>query len=144
MELNPFEHIEGRKLTGTRWDYGYKQLVESITGDVYWGLDAGFTDWQGDYFFLGYDESKAFYFVAGGYGSCSGCDALEGCDTIEELEELRDDLKRDIRKFDSLEEFEEWFNTDGQMQYYNREDLADFIQEADKKFGIKLKWREDS
>ena len=36
-----------------------------------------------------------------GYGSCSGCDALEACNTYERLDELRQSLHNKIKWYDT-------------------------------------------
>ena len=122
MELNPFELIECGELEDKRnvwgFEHSYKDILKSITNKVNWTVEGGFEDYQGDFFYLGEDQEGFVYYVTGGYGSCSGCDALEACDTYEDLLELRDDMKRSIRKFDRLNEFEEWFNTLGQTEWY--------------------------
>lgn len=50
----------------------------------------------------------------------------------KELLELRDAIKRNIRKFDSLDEFENWYNT---------VDILDFIEQATTHFPCSLSWR---
>jgi len=89
MNLNPFELEECLKLkdvnTDDSWGYGYEysyeELIESITARVKWTIKAGFKDYQGEYFYFGEDGEGKVYFLNSGYGSCSGCDALQACDT---------------------------------------------------------------
>jgi len=148
LELNPFELLESNPLPDVKdewgdYSYSYEDLLKSITDKVEWLVEGGYQDYQGDFYYFGKDQQGAFYFVVGGYGSCSGCDALQACDTYEDLIELRSELKRSIRKFDSLEEFEGWFNNDAQTEWYNDEDIEDFIEKANSRFPFVLKWRQD-
>lgn len=140
MELNPFEFLESPPLSKED-AYSYRHLLKSITDQVTWIIEAGFQDYDGNYFFLGQDANSAFYFVVGGYGSCSFCDALQACEALEDFLELRDNIKRSIRKFDSAQEFEQWFNDRAQTEWYPTEDALDFIKQANSQFPFTLKWR---
>ena len=61
-------------------------------------------DYQGDSFVLytrnvdGYDQYGILIF---GWGSCSGCDALQACDSYNEIDSLRNSLESSIQ-WDSL------------------------------------------
>lgn len=48
-----------------------------------------------------------------GWGSCSGCDALQGCSSLREIDELIEGLRNEIKWFDS------W---DGLLKYVNEKD----------------------
>ena len=63
--------------------------------------------YQGDTFVL-YDNDGRIGILFFGWGSCTGCDALQGCRNIDEVQELCDDLQRDIRWFDSKAEALKW------------------------------------
>ena len=58
-----------------------------------------------------YDNDGKIGHLVFGWGSCSGCDALQACDSIEELQELCSELENSIRWFDSKEEALEWIMT---------------------------------
>jgi hypothetical protein len=47
--------------------------------------------WQGDYVYLLKNNEK-FGFIVIGYGSCSGCDALQGCENDEEFNQLKKEI----------------------------------------------------
>lgn len=148
MELNPFELEVCNELPREEPDHGYfsysyKQIVESITDKVAWFIESGFKDYQGEFFYLGKDIRGNIYYLAGGYGSCSVCDALQACETYEEVLELRDDLKRKIRKFYSLKEFELWFNTEASGEWYSEDDIKNFIDDVKEKLSIELIWRQE-
>ena len=53
-------------------------------------------DWQGDYVYL-LKNNDWYSLVVVGYGSCSGCDALEGCENDEEFESLKQSILNNIR-----------------------------------------------
>ncbi|AEO93500.1 gp241 [Bacillus phage G] len=145
MELNPFELIECNELPNKEdvYDFNYIDLVRSVTDKVDWIIEAGFRDYQGDFFFLGKDKDNNIYYIVSGYGSCSGCDALQACDNFEDVKTLRDDLKRSIRKFNSLNEFESLFNKEAQTEWYSTDDVKEFVKEVNSNLSINLSWREE-
>jgi hypothetical protein len=70
----------------------YRPLLRSI-GDVLVQVDDD--DYQGDARVL-IKDGERYGVLIFGWGSCSGCDALQACETIGEIEELRDELCRQI------------------------------------------------
>lgn len=54
-----------------------------------------FGSYQGDYIYL-LKKDNEYALVVIGYGSCSGCDALEACGNDEEFEELKQDIIKSI------------------------------------------------
>lgn len=82
------------KCESVRWhmddSLSYRQIVESMEmGEV--RVWADFGSYQGDTFVLIRRNrvGTEWAYLSIGWGSCSGCDALESCDDLEELEELR-------------------------------------------------------
>lgn len=79
--------------------YGYDVLEASF------GLSelarADDDDWQGDSVVLLRSADGRLGILEYGWGSCSGCDALQACDTVEEVNDLRDSLFESIKWFDS-------------------------------------------
>lgn len=77
----------------------YQSLVESTGCTVVVAESDG--DYEGSSLLLLHrgDEYGVLLF---GWGSCSGCDALEGCETDADFLELRDQLTNDVRWFGSL------------------------------------------
>ena len=64
---------------------GYREMLEKEEVEILaWET---FGDYQGDYAVI-VKKDGMLGFVVIGYGSCSGCDALEGCDTQEEYDSL--------------------------------------------------------
>jgi hypothetical protein len=66
-------------------------------------------DYQGDTFALLLGDDKRLGFLVFGWGSCSGCDALQACNTNAEVAELRNELMDSIRWFESVYEAAQFF-----------------------------------
>jgi hypothetical protein len=64
-------------------------------------------DYQGDTRVL-YDNDGKIGFLIFGWGSCSGCDALQACVHFFEVQQLCDELQNDIKWFDSKEDALKW------------------------------------
>lgn len=71
----------------------YDELIDSF--EVLTLIEEHDDDYQGDSFYL-FTDGRQFGILVFGWGSCSGCDALEGCDSEEEVIELRGDLWNSI------------------------------------------------
>lgn len=65
-------------------------------------------DYQGDSRIL-YEKDGKYGYLQFGWGSCSGCDALQACSTTSEAQELMDELYQSINWFDSPGSCLEWF-----------------------------------
>lgn len=64
--------------------FGYENLLQ-VDDD----------DYQGDSRVL-YRNGEQYGFLTFGWGSCSGCDALQACDTLEQADQLRKELHDQI------------------------------------------------
>lgn len=151
MKLNPFENQKNefelcdvlmldkywyrikkgyKKLLHCKDKYAYvdyEQLVRSINTQIDWKiLTTG--EYQGDYFYFAKFNNK-FYFVQICYGSCSGCDELLAREEdIDQLSELRENIKHDIREFDSLEELKEWIEQSIQSWCDYKTEVLEFVE----------------
>ena len=133
-------------------DHSYTYLLKSITDKIDWIIEAGDKDYQGDIYYVGKDKSDRYYLLVQGYGSCSGCDAYQSAESIcehdknlESLNELQEDMKRNIRQFENLEEFKIYLESEetrGSFFWYG-DDIKDFIEKVNKEFGWDLKTNED-
>lgn len=73
-------------------DKDYEELLEERHNVLLW---EDFGSYQGDYVALVGNESRLGLAIIG-YGSCSGCDALEGCKSEGDVVDLMDSIERDI------------------------------------------------
>lgn len=81
---------------GWGW-YNYTPMIEAF-GKVAIRVDD--KDWQGDTRIL-YDNDGEIGYLIFGWGSCSGCDALQACEDFEDLQRLCDQLQEMIDWFES-------------------------------------------
>lgn len=151
MKLNPFElrnndymakemFYRGNSgfLIPTLWEEcdSYEYLLKGINTDVNWKIICYAGSYQGELYCFGEYKNK-FYYVSTGYGSCSGCDWYEANrNSVEGLQTIQDELKRNIREFDSIEEFKEWFNKKEVSGWY-RVEAEIFLAELDEEYSIK-------
>jgi hypothetical protein len=75
----------------------YQPMIDEI-GKVIIQVDDN--DYQGDSRVLLY-ENRRIGLLIFGWGSCSGCDALQACQNIDEVQTLFDEMKKDVKWFDS-------------------------------------------
>jgi len=87
--------------------YDYDHLIECIEGDVICKASSG--DWQGDSWYL-FKYNNMYGYLVFGWGSCSGCDALQGCTNVGDVEELLIHLNDSII-WKKEEEMLEYFKT---------------------------------
>lgn len=78
---------------GSMDNYDYGPLLESFGYDILVRVDDD--DYQGDSRLL-FKDGQRFGLMTFGWGSCSGCDALQDCDTQAEVDELRSFLHASI------------------------------------------------
>ena len=109
---------------GIEWDSrpSYEDFVRTF-GDIL--ASASSSDWQGDSLYL--IQGARYGVLTFGWGSCSGCDALEACRTQEDLNDLQDDLERGIKWFDSISDVDSYLAS-GQMDnlYLSADVVAKF------------------
>lgn len=79
-------------------------------------------DWQGDYRILYWDKTRGdkYGILIFGYGSCSGCDALQGCKTFDDWRELNTQLESSIQWGTSQEILDYLRNHDWEGDYSAR------------------------
>ena len=105
----------------------YESLIESTGCQIVESESVG--DYQGDSCALLYDGGR-WGFIAWGWGSCSGCDALQACDNDEQhLADLRRQLHSDIHWEDDKFRLTDWLlGRDWECQWYGSQ--ATFILKA--------------
>lgn len=107
------------------WDY---QPMLNEFGNILLQKDE--QDYQGDSFLI-YEKDDKYGYLTFGWGSCSGCDALQACNTIDEVQELMDKLYSDIKWFNSLDALKEYFEEiDWTLKYqYSIPEFKEFLTE---------------
>lgn len=90
-------------------------------------------DYQGDSRLL-YDENGKIGVLIFGWGSCSGCDALQACNSLEEVQKLCNSLQADIKWFDDKKQVLEYFtNHDWCGDYsWHQAETKEFISKCIK------------
>jgi hypothetical protein len=122
-----------------RVDHGYAEtpVYDDVVGTF--GEVLVHTDWgsyQGDSLYL-IRKGERYGVLTFGWGSCSGCDALEAVDTQADLDALQDDLERGIRWFSRSQEVVEFLDGGGlKDSYLDEEMVAKFKEEVDKATSI--------
>jgi hypothetical protein len=90
-------------------------------------------NWQGDSFVLYHDEeNNEFGYLSFGWGSCSGCDALQACRKWEDVDDLMLELQNSITWFASADDAIGFFEThDWEGEYsFNSEAKKLFLIDA--------------
>jgi hypothetical protein len=105
----------------------YEVLLDHM-GEVVIQVDDN--DYQGDSRVL-FKKGDQFGYLNFGWGSCSGCDALQGCTTHEEILSLATGLEADI-EWKSRADMLAYFQTnDWEGKYsWHAEEQKDFIKKV--------------
>ncbi len=86
----------------------YEPLLNSFEYGIVVAEDED--DYQGSSWRLFKDRDRCRYgYLEFGWGSCSGCDALQACSSYEDLEKLQKFLHSRIHWFETLKECKKWF-----------------------------------
>lgn len=106
----------------------YQPMIDEI-GKVLIQVDD--SDYQGDSRVL-YEKDGKYGYLIFGWGSCSGCDALQGCSTIAEIQDVLDSMVNDIKWFDSLSVLQEYFKSkDWGLEYaWHAQETKRFVSEV--------------
>jgi len=111
----------------------YLEIARSL-GNIVADGEAG--DYQGDYYFLLEKDGK-YGWLTIGYGSCSGCDALQACVEVSDFQELYDSISRSVQWKDSKEEAIDYLKTKnwrGDFSWYYS-DFRDFLKSCANALG---------
>jgi len=109
-------------------DYG--PLLESFGYPILLRVDD--SDYQGDSRVL-FRNVEQYGWLQFGWGSCSGCDALQACNSYEDIEKLRETLHGQI-KWGTREELLKYFTEkDWTTDYsWHSEEQKRFVEEVKK------------
>lgn len=115
----------------------YESIIEDQGVEVLNSLYMG--DYQGDILMIVRNKAGQFGVLTTGYGSCSGCDALEACYGFKEEEDnLARDLINSVIWHDPENIIEYLDNKDWEGSYYGQaQELSDFIKEIRKELMIR-------
>jgi hypothetical protein len=107
----------------------YRPLLESFGYEILLQVDDG--DYQGDSRLILRDGGR-YGLLIFGWGSCSGCDSLQACCSFKDIEELRDQLHKDIIWKDSREEMLQFVRVrDWETQYsWHADETKEFVEKA--------------
>jgi len=85
--------------------------------------EASDSDYQGDSLYLIEKDGK-YGIVTFGWGSCSGCDALQAANSQQDINDLQDDLESGIKWFDYDEEALDYLVQGGFKESFLRTSLV--------------------
>ena len=110
--------------------FDYTPMLEQF-GEILIKVDDD--DYQGDSYLI-YKKENYYGYLRFGWGSCSGCDALQACNTIQEVQELMDALYKSIIWFTSLAELKKYFaNKDWALEFsWHIEYFKNFVNQVEK------------
>lgn len=108
--------------------YSYQPILNEI-GNIIIQVDD--KDYQGDTRVV-FEKDGKYGFLIFGWGSCSGCDALQACNNHESVQELMDGMVNDVEWFDSFDLLKKRFaERDWELQYsWHHEGTRDFIKQV--------------
>jgi len=115
----------------TEWGFyisNYQPMLEEF-GNILIQVDQA--DYQGDSWLL-YKNDGKYGYLCFGWGSCSGCDALQACSSMSQVQELMDDLYNSIAWFESKEDALNYFTShDFEADYsWYYDDFKNFLSEV--------------
>lgn len=115
-----------RELYEGYWD-DYQPMLDEF-GEILVQVDDN--DYQGDSFLI-YRNNSQYGLLTFGWGSCSGCDALQACDNINEVQELMNSLYDSITWFNSLQELKDYISNDDiiELKWYYYSDIFKSFRE---------------
>ena len=95
----------------------YDDLYEGFGYEILMNESIG--DYEGDTYLLFKDGDRIGWLVVG-WGSCSGCDALEDCSSPADYDELYRTLHGNIRWHDGVQEVLAWSEAkDWDLEWYS-------------------------
>lgn len=110
------------------WEFDYGPMIKAFGNAVVIVEDC---DYQGDTRVL-YDNNGKIGHLVFGWGSCSGCDALQACNDYDDLQALCNELENSIKWFVDAKEALFWFETrDWELQWeWHEDETRDYIKKA--------------
>ena len=108
--------------------YAYQPIIDSF-GKVLVQVEDN--DYQGDTRVV-YEKDGQYGFLNFGWGSCSGCDALQACSSEKEVDDLIDSLEQDVKWFASLDELKNYLTAKERdySYYYHEDNWSNFVKQV--------------
>jgi len=115
--------------------YCYTPITDSF-GKILVQIDEG--NYQGDSWILYDFEDGTYGYLCFGWGSCSGCDALQACRSYDDADNLIKSLHNSIRIY-TKEELIQFFSDEKVLeQHYSwhAQDFQKFLEKVGELFGF--------
>lgn len=111
--------------------YDYQPIINSF-GCV--AVQENDNDYRGDTYVLYHDKQtgKVGYLIFG-WGSCSGCDALQACDSFSDLQDLIGSLEKQVKWFSSIVDAKAHFDKydwKGNVYAYSRDEFQSWLKQS--------------
>lgn len=121
--------------------YSYQPMIDSFGNVLVQVSDRGY---QGDTRVL-LEDSGLFGMLIFGWGSCSGCDALQGCNSFDDLQRLYDSLKNSVQWWESAEDALDYFEKhDWEGDYsWHQEETHEFARRCKDLLAAKVAEKHD-
>lgn len=117
--------VHGDYFWGTA-DYG--PLLESFGYEILLRVDDH--DYQGDSRVI-FKDGNDYGLLIFGWGSCSGCDALQACDSYEEIDELRREMHSYIKWYTATALLDHLKTHDWEGDFcWNARETREFVDQA--------------
>jgi hypothetical protein len=133
-------------ITDDNWAYAlsYQSLIEKFCSSI--EVDVSDDDYQGSSFLLLRDNEGRPGFLIYGWGSCSGCDAMQACSSASDVASLYDELRNSVQWFADDDAARAWFAAhDWAGEFSWHEDaIGEFITEINNRYGLSIATPKDS
>ena len=131
-EMKPIKEVYPPSKTQEFFEvYDYNPLLKSMGYEILLKVDD--EDYQGDSRLILKNQSS-YGILIFGWGSCSGCDALQGCKNYQDVEDLRNELNQSIKWLDSASECIKYIKAhDWKMDFsWHSKEMNEFLKKAEK------------
>lgn len=117
----------------------YNPLLQSYGYDIILQVDD--QGYEGDTRVI-FRDGNRYGLLIFGWGSCSGCDALQACTTLQEVEELRKHLHDKIKWGTAAELLEYIENKDWELEWSWGETTKKFLEKAKQilRLAVEKQW----
>lgn len=109
--------------------WNYNDLIDSMEVEVLVEVDEN--SYEGSSWLI-IKDGERYGYLCYGWGSCSGCDALQACASIKDATDLRDELWNSVHWENSAGELLSYFvATDWSLKWeYHASEFKEFLEAA--------------